>query len=189
MSPPGGERRALPGRRAPVPAQVSFSVFGSPGEHRLTSLPLLFRAAHRHAVRAGGGARQQRRLAEASGLPSKPAAQKPKPAAPAGARASRSPRPPSACRPARPRTDAYLGKSRAEFPGLCIVKSQDYPWSQRIDKLLRGLTLGGQSAYVSTCTTVLGRTIYPPTSWDTRSDESRYITPRHEAVHPRQFRR
>lgn len=97
-------------------------------------------------------------------------------------------RPPSACT-ASPRTDAYLEELRAEFPGLRIVKKQDHPWSQRIDKLLRGLTLGGQSAYVSTYTTVLGRTIYLPTSWDTRSDESRYITLRHEAVHLRQFRR
>lgn len=88
-----------------------------------------------------------------------------------------------------PRTDAYLEELRAEFPGLRIIEKQEHAWSQRIDKVLRALTLGGQSAYVSTYTTVLGRTIYLPVSWATRSDESRYITLRHEAVHLRQFRR
>lgn len=97
-------------------------------------------------------------------------------------------RPPGASS-ASPRTDAYLAELRAEFPELRILHKQDHAWSQRIDKVLRVLTLGGQSAYVSTYTTVLGRTIYLPVSWDTRSDESRYITLRHEAVHLRQFRR
>ena len=90
---------------------------------------------------------------------------------------------------ASPRTNAYLDELRAEFPGLRIVYKQDHAWSQRIDKVLRALTLGGQSAYVSTYTTVLGRTLYLPASWDTRTDESRYIPLRHEAVHLRQFQR
>jgi hypothetical protein len=88
-----------------------------------------------------------------------------------------------------PRTDAYLAELREEFPRLRIVAKQEHPWSRRIDSLLNALTLGGQAAYVSTYTTVLGCTIYLPSSWEQRSDEARYITLRHEAVHLRQFRR
>jgi hypothetical protein len=88
-----------------------------------------------------------------------------------------------------PRTDALLTALRAEFPRLRIVHKAEHAWSRRVDTLLRWLTFGGQAAYVSTYTTVLGQTIYLPSSWATRSDASRYITLRHEAVHLRQFRR
>ncbi|MCA9574626.1 MAG: hypothetical protein R3B40_18930 [Polyangiales bacterium] len=90
---------------------------------------------------------------------------------------------------ATPRTDAYLDDLRREFPRLRIVHKQDHAWSRRIDALLRAITFGGQAAYVSTYTTVLGCTIYLPSAWAERSDEARYITLRHEAVHLRQFRR
>lgn len=88
-----------------------------------------------------------------------------------------------------PRTDAYLAELREEFPRLRVVHKEGHAWSQRIDTVLRVLTLGGQAAYVSTYTTVLGSTIYLPSSWAERSDAARYITLRHEAVHLRQFRR
>ena len=88
-----------------------------------------------------------------------------------------------------PRTDAYLAELREEFPRLRVVDKPTHPWSRRIDRVLRALTFGGQAAYVSTYTTVLGSTIYLPASWGERSDEARYITLRHEAVHLRQFRR
>ncbi len=88
-----------------------------------------------------------------------------------------------------PRTDAYLAELRAEFPGLEIIDKTEHAPSQAIDRALRLLTFGGQSAYVSRYTTVLGRRVYVPAGWDARSDDSRYITLRHEAVHLRQFRR
>ena len=70
-----------------------------------------------------------------------------------------------------------------------MVHKEEHARSARIDRALRLITFGGQSGYVSTYTTVLGSTIYVPASWDARSDDARYITLRHEAVHLRQFRR
>ena len=102
--------------------------------------------------------------------------------------AEQSAKPTKSARPT-PRTDAYLAELQAEFPRLRVVAKQEHAWSQRINRVLRALTLGGQAAYLSTYTTVLGCTIYLPSSWEQRSDEARYITLRHEAVHLRQFRR
>lgn len=88
-----------------------------------------------------------------------------------------------------PRTDAYLEALAVEFPKLRIVDKPDHGPSRLIDGFLRVVTLGGQSAYIDKYTTVLGQSIYVPAGWAERSDESRYITLRHEAVHLRQFKR
>lgn len=90
---------------------------------------------------------------------------------------------------ASPLADAYFEALRAEFPALRIVHKERDPLSRLIDRLLRIATLGGQREYVSRYTTVLGATIYVPTSWEERGDAEQYITLRHEAVHLRQARR
>ena len=61
-----------------------------------------------------------------------------------------------------------------ELGSLRIVHKENDPLSKLIDRLLRVVTLGGMSAYVSTYTTVLGRTIYVPEGWNRRSDVERY---------------
>ena len=61
--------------------------------------------------------------------------------------------------------------------------------SKVIAVLLRLGTLNGQKTYLTQYTTVLGKTIYVPTRWKERSEEDRYITLRHEAVHLRQVKR
>ncbi len=88
-----------------------------------------------------------------------------------------------------PRADAYLEELQREFPGLRVVAKADDPLSRFLSRLLRVVTLGGQSQYLTHYTTVMGRTIYTPTSWETRGDAERYVTLRHEAVHLRQSRR
>lgn len=85
--------------------------------------------------------------------------------------------------------ERYLETLRAEFPGLRVIAKENDPFSRLIDRALRVITLGGQSAYTTRYVTTIGRTIYLPTGWGARSSESRYLTLRHEAVHLRQFRR
>ncbi|UJR80708.1 hypothetical protein [Sandaracinus amylolyticus] len=83
----------------------------------------------------------------------------------------------------------YVEALQREFPGLRVVSKRGHTMSIVIDRLLKIVTLGGQSAYLTRYTTVLGRTIYTPTEWEQRDPRERYITMRHEAVHLRQSRR
>lgn len=87
------------------------------------------------------------------------------------------------------RSERYLEALRVEFPRLRLVKKADDPLSRWLDRLLRVVTFGAQAAYLTRYTTVIAHTIYTPLSWETRSDDERYITLRHEAVHLRQTRR
>src|SRR5262245_44671 len=88
-----------------------------------------------------------------------------------------------------PLTDALVVEIRREFPRFRIVR-KDRAWTQRaIDALLRFLTFGAQRSYLSGYQTTIGQTVYVTPDWDELSDESRYITLRHEREHLRQFRR
>jgi hypothetical protein len=84
------------------------------------------------------------------------------------------------------RADAYFAQLRAEFPALRLVHKEHDPFSRLVDRLLKLVTFGAQREYLTRYTTVLGSTIYVPTSWGERGDADRYITLRHEAVHLRQ---
>ncbi|MEC7524267.1 MAG: hypothetical protein VYE22_30575 [Myxococcota bacterium] len=85
--------------------------------------------------------------------------------------------------------ERYLEELRAEFPGLRLIDKERDAFSRLIDRALRVITFGGQSAYLTRYVTTMGQTLYFPTSWRGRTPESRYVTLRHEAVHLRQFRR
>lgn len=85
--------------------------------------------------------------------------------------------------------ERYLDELRAEFPRLRIVDKALDPFSRWIDLALRVVTFGGQRDYLTRYVTTIGRTIYLPSGWRSRSAESRYVTLRHEAVHLRQFHR
>lgn len=87
------------------------------------------------------------------------------------------------------RTERYLATLREEFPALRVVRKEDDGLQKVLDVLLRIGTLNQQRDYLTKYTTVIGATIYTPRSWETRSDEERYVTLRHEAVHLRQARR
>ncbi len=88
-----------------------------------------------------------------------------------------------------PRSRAFVEDLRAQIPGVRVVSKADDPFSRLVDRALRVVTLGGQSHYLDAYTTVMGRTIYVPTTWTARSDVDRLITLRHEAVHLKQFAR
>jgi len=83
----------------------------------------------------------------------------------------------------------YLRVLREEFPRLRLVEKERDWFSKLIAFVLRIVTMGGQSTYLTQYVTTLGQTIYLPSGWSTRSETSKYIVLRHEAVHLRQFRR
>lgn len=87
------------------------------------------------------------------------------------------------------RSDAYTAELRREFPRLRIVYKRDSAWSRFLGSVVRVVTLGGQSAFVTRYVTTIGATIYLPNDWDARADDEKYIVLRHEAVHLRQFKR
>ena len=73
--------------------------------------------------------------------------------------------------------------------GVRLVR-KDRVWHQRaIDRLLRVVTLGGQSQYLDSYVTTIGRTIYVTPDWEARAAADRLATLLHERVHVRQFRR
>lgn len=76
-----------------------------------------------------------------------------------------------------------------EAEGIEILR-KDLVWHQRaIHHLLRVVTFGGQSHYLDSYVTTLGRFIYVTPDWDQRTHADRYATLRHERVHVEQFRR
>lgn len=87
------------------------------------------------------------------------------------------------------RSERYLTELVAEFPGLTVVPKKDSFLQRWTDVFLRIATFGKMTTYMTQYTTVLGRTIYVPSSWATRADDEKYITLRHEAVHLRQSKR
>jgi len=85
--------------------------------------------------------------------------------------------------------EQLLQEIREEFPGFRIVRKVD-SWTQRaIDRLLRVLTFGAQTAYLDCYQTTIRRTVYVTEDWERLSFAQRYITMRHEREHLRQFRR
>ena len=87
------------------------------------------------------------------------------------------------------RSEVYLDAMKREFPGLRVIAKKDSALQRFTDVALRAFTFGKMKAYMTHYTTVVGHTIYTPSGWDTRSDDEKYITLRHEAVHLRQMKR
>jgi hypothetical protein len=87
------------------------------------------------------------------------------------------------------RSERYLEAMQREFPGLRVIAKKDATLQRWTHHFLQAVTFGKMSAYMTHYTTVMGTTIYTPTGWETRSDDERYVTLRHEAVHLRQMKR
>ena len=89
----------------------------------------------------------------------------------------------------QPRSEDLLASLQRQFPKLRVVYKDRDAFSRLLDLLLRVVTAGAQSAYMTSYVTTIGSTIYVPADWDARPDLERYLTLRHEAVHLRQFAR
>ena len=57
---------------------------------------------------------------------------------------------------------AYLEELEREFPGVRVIQKRGHAMSKLIDRALKIVTLGGQSAYLTRYTTVIGKRIYVP---------------------------
>jgi len=84
---------------------------------------------------------------------------------------------------------AYLEELTARYPRFQIIKKGDSGINRLIDKFLRVVTFGKQTAYLDGYVTTLGQRIYVPDDWDRLSPGYRYCTMRHEVIHVEQFRR
>lgn len=84
---------------------------------------------------------------------------------------------------------AFIDRLRREFPGFRLVYKDQSRLSWLLDRLLKLLTFGGQSSYLTRYHTVLGHTLYVPRLWDETPELDRAILLRHERVHLQQRRR
>jgi hypothetical protein len=85
--------------------------------------------------------------------------------------------------------DELVEQMQQEFPRFRIVHKRDSTLNKFIDVLLRLVTFGAQSSYMTQYHTVLGDTLYVPDRWDDTPEPDQWITLRHERVHLRQRRR
>jgi len=88
-----------------------------------------------------------------------------------------------------PSSAELIAEIAEEFPGFRLVPKRESPLSLVLDRLLRLVTLGGQSQFLTHYHTVLGSRLYIPDSWATAAEVDRVIVLRHERVHLRQRRR
>jgi hypothetical protein len=88
------------------------------------------------------------------------------------------------------RLEAFLQELHQEFPTLQILPKEQ-SWHQKwAGSLLKLITFGAQSAYLTNYTTTLGAArIYTPSDWIRYSATERYIILRHERAHLRQFKK
>jgi len=87
------------------------------------------------------------------------------------------------------RSDELISEIVSEFPSFRIRAKSESGLQRAIDVALKIITLGAQHEYLTRYHTVLGYTLWVPSSWPTSPDEARYILLRHERVHLRQRRR
>lgn len=84
---------------------------------------------------------------------------------------------------------ASLSALKERWPAFRIIAKGESPLSRLIGGILRVLTLGRQSRYMTAFVTTLGATIYVPDTWPDWAASERYLILRHEAVHVGQFQR
>lgn len=82
-----------------------------------------------------------------------------------------------------------FGELGREFPAFRVVYKRRSQLSKVIDVLLRVVTVGQMTTFMTVYHTVIGETLYVPDSWDAMTDVDKVILLRHERVHLRQKRR
>jgi hypothetical protein len=84
------------------------------------------------------------------------------------------------------RLDTLLGELASEFPAFRIRHKRTSVLQRAIHVALAAITLGGQRVYLTRYHTVLFGTLWVPDTWDTMSDDDKFVLLRHERVHLRQ---
>lgn len=82
--------------------------------------------------------------------------------------------------------DVLYRQLRKEFPDFEIVEKNSSAFMKVLDVCLKLLSFWQLSMFMTEFVTTVGYTIYTPSSWTQRSESSRIVTLRHEAVHMRQ---
>ncbi|MBP9089012.1 MAG: hypothetical protein KBG15_23020 [Kofleriaceae bacterium] len=86
------------------------------------------------------------------------------------------------------RYETLLRELRVRYPGFRVVKKRDSFLHRAIHYALVGLTFGQMRSYLDSFQTTIGKTVYVTAGWDDLTDDERYVTMRHEAIHLAQFR-
>ena len=76
-----------------------------------------------------------------------------------------------------------------EFPTFRILKKRSSRLQRAIHVALAVVTLGGQRVYLTRYHTVLFGKLWVPDSWDSMTDDDKFVLLRHERVHLRQRER
>jgi hypothetical protein len=87
------------------------------------------------------------------------------------------------------RYEALLDELRISYPRFRVVNKADSRLHRAIHYALLGLTVGQMRSYLDSFQTTIGNTVYVTPSWWELSDDERYVTMRHEAIHLAQFRK
>jgi hypothetical protein len=88
-----------------------------------------------------------------------------------------------------PRTAELLIAIEQEFPRFQLREKAGSRLCLLIDRCLRYLTFGRQSRFMTEYFTVLGETLYLAPTWESMTDDQRYVLLCHERVHLRQRKR
>lgn len=88
-----------------------------------------------------------------------------------------------------PLSEAFLARMQREFPSFRLRDKRDSRLQRAIGALLRAVTLGGMTTYVSGYHTVMGGTLWVSEGWSQMGDLERYVLLRHERIHLVQARR
>ncbi len=87
------------------------------------------------------------------------------------------------------RYEDLLVELRREFPRFRVIAKSSSRFQRAIHRALTIVTFGGMRGYLDDYVTTIGQKVYVCRDWDARTDDARWATMRHEAVHLRQFRR
>lgn len=87
------------------------------------------------------------------------------------------------------RYQSLLRQLQVRYPGFRVVHKRHSRLHRAIHYGLLLVTAGQMRTYLDDYQTTIGRTVYVTDAWDDLTDEERYVTMRHEAVHIEQFRR
>ena len=85
--------------------------------------------------------------------------------------------------------DELVAEIKAEFPDFQIKPKQESAFMRLLGKLLLVLTLGKMTAFMTSFTTTIGRTIYTPAKWESWKERPKMVILRHERVHLRQAKK
>ncbi len=87
------------------------------------------------------------------------------------------------------RYEALVAALTDEIPKFRVIRKDRSRLHRAIHQVLVVVTFGRMRDYLDSYQTTIGRTVYVTADWDAWTDEHRYVTLRHEAIHLRQFRR